>query len=108
MTGSVGRVGAADNAMMESTIGLYKTELVHTRTWASVAELEAATDAWVAWFNIRGCVPPWGLGAPRSSRKGMLSSTARYCGLREERVSTNAYSGVFGRLFRLFPAGESD
>lgn len=52
IAGSIGRVGTAhDNAMMESTIGLYKTELVHDRWWVSIAELEAATAAWVAWFN---------------------------------------------------------
>ena len=52
IAGSIGRVGTAhDNAMMESTIGLYKTELVHERWWVSIAELEAATAAWVAWFN---------------------------------------------------------
>ena len=52
--GSVGRVGTAyDNALIESTIGLYKTELIHRRGigWDSRQELEAATARWVAWFN---------------------------------------------------------
>lgn len=32
ITGSIGTVGdALDNALMESTIGLYKTELTHKR-----------------------------------------------------------------------------
>ena len=54
IAGSVGRVGTAyDNALMESTIGLYKTELVHRRAtgWDSREELELATARWVAWFN---------------------------------------------------------
>jgi putative transposase len=54
MAGSIGRVGTAyDNALMESTIGLYKAELIHCaqRTWTSRQEIETATTAWVAWFN---------------------------------------------------------
>ncbi len=52
--GSVGSVGTAyDNALIESTIGLYKTELVHRRRigWDARQDLEAATARWVAWFN---------------------------------------------------------
>lgn len=51
---SVGRTGTAlDNAAMETTIGLYKTELIRTRRWASRQEIETATSAWVQWFNER-------------------------------------------------------
>lgn len=53
---SIGTVGdALDNALMESTIGLYKTELVrrHRRTWSGAAELERETADWVHWFNSR-------------------------------------------------------
>ena len=52
--GSIGRVGTAyDNALMESTIGLYKTELIYAdrRAWTSKQEVETATTAWVNWFN---------------------------------------------------------
>jgi len=51
---SIGRVGTAyDNALIESTIGLYKTELVHRRAygWDGREDLELATTRWVAWFN---------------------------------------------------------
>jgi putative transposase len=52
---SVGTVGdALDNALMESTIGLYKTELVEhnrTRSWSGAAELERETASWVHWYN---------------------------------------------------------
>ena len=51
---SIGTVGdALDNALMESTIGLYKTELIdrHPRTWTGPAEVETATADWVHWFN---------------------------------------------------------
>ena len=42
---SIGTVGdALDNALMESTIGLYKTELIdrHPRTWTGPGEVETA------------------------------------------------------------------
>jgi len=52
----MGRVGSAyDNALMESTIGLYKPELIHPqqqlRVWNSRQEVETGTAAWVQWFN---------------------------------------------------------
>jgi putative transposase len=67
IAGSIGSVGdALDNALMESTIGLFKTELVdrHDRSWTGRNELERATAEWVHWFNTTrlhsalGCVPP--------------------------------------------------
>jgi putative transposase len=52
---SVGTVGdALDNALMESTIGLYKTELVdhdRARSWSGAAELERETAGWIHWYN---------------------------------------------------------
>ncbi|MFG1682906.1 IS3 family transposase [Nonomuraea sp. NPDC049269] len=50
---SIGTVGdALDNALMESQIGLYKTELIKPRgPWRSLAEVELATAEWVEWFN---------------------------------------------------------
>lgn len=53
--GSIGSVGdALDNALMESTIGLYKTELIdldHSRRWTGRNEVERETADWVRWFN---------------------------------------------------------
>ncbi|WUE12981.1 integrase core domain-containing protein [Nonomuraea sp. NBC_00507] len=41
-----------DNALMESQIGLYKTELIKPRgPWRSLADVELATAEWVDWFN---------------------------------------------------------
>ena len=37
---------------MESTIGLYKTELIKPRRpWRSLAQVELATAEWVDWHN---------------------------------------------------------
>ena len=64
---SVGSRGDSyDNALAESIIGLYKTELVRNRgPWRSLDDLEFATLEWVDWFNHRrlhhtniGSAPP--------------------------------------------------
>ncbi|GHI01721.1 putative transposase for insertion sequence element IS986/IS6110 [Streptomyces cellostaticus] len=63
---SIGSVGdALDNALMESQIGLYKTELIKPRKpWHGLADVELATAEWVDWFNNQrlhtatGDIPP--------------------------------------------------
>jgi putative transposase len=52
---SIGTVGdALDNALAESTIGLYKTELIKPRgPWHNMREVDVATAAWVDWYNNR-------------------------------------------------------
>ena len=51
---SIGTVGdALDNALMESTIGLYKTELIDfdDHSWTGARDVETATAEWVHWYN---------------------------------------------------------
>jgi putative transposase len=63
---SIGSVGdALDNALMESAIGLYKTELIKRRgPWRTLTDVELATAEWTDWYNNRrlhgeiGHVPP--------------------------------------------------
>jgi putative transposase len=63
---SIGTVGdALDNALMESTIGLYKTELIKKNgPWKTLADVELATAGYVDWYNNRrlhtaiGGIPP--------------------------------------------------
>ncbi|NNG21293.1 IS3 family transposase [Naumannella sp. ID2617S] len=52
---STGAVGSShDNALAESIIGPYKTELVKARRpWKGFDDLEIATAEWVDWFNHR-------------------------------------------------------
>ena len=51
---SVGSVGDAyDNAMAESFVDSFKTELIKDRVWHSNTKLELAIIEWVAWFNTR-------------------------------------------------------
>jgi transposase InsO family protein len=60
ITPSVGSVGDSyDNALAETIIGLYKTELIRQRgPWKNIEEVEFATLSWVDWFNKIGDVPP--------------------------------------------------
>ena len=58
LAGSVGSVGDAyDNALAETTIGLYKTECTRagspfrTGPIRTLADLEEITSAWVHWYN---------------------------------------------------------
>lgn len=52
MLGSIGSVGDAyDNAMAESFVDTFKTELIADRVWRTRTQLELAIVEWVAWFN---------------------------------------------------------
>jgi putative transposase len=63
---SIGSVDDAyDNALMESTIGLLKTELIKPRRpWKTLSQAELATAEWVDWYCHRrlhgeiGRIPP--------------------------------------------------
>ena len=63
---SIGSVGdPIDNAVAESSIGLFKTELIATRgPWRTIDDVELATLEYIDWFNHRrlhgsaGDLPP--------------------------------------------------
>jgi putative transposase len=62
---SIGTVGDAyDNAMAESFVDSFKTELIADRVWQSRSQLELAIVSYVAWFNTQrlhstlGDIPP--------------------------------------------------
>ena len=59
---SVGSVGDSyDNALAESVIGLYKTELIRQRgPWKDRDQVEYATLEYVDWFNHRRLLEPIG------------------------------------------------
>lgn len=63
---SVGSVGDSyDNALAESVIGLYKTELIHKRApWRTRDQVEYATLEYVDWFNHRRLLEPIGHKPP--------------------------------------------
>ena len=62
---SIGSVGDAyDNALAESFVDTFKTELIRDRVWRNRSQLELAIVEYVAWFNTErlhtslGGVPP--------------------------------------------------
>jgi transposase InsO family protein len=59
---SVGSVGDSyDNALAETVIGLFKTEVIHRRgPWRSFEAVEYATLEWADWFNHRRLLEPIG------------------------------------------------
>ncbi len=59
---SVGSPGDSfDNALAETIIGLYKTELIRRRDpWRGLDEVGYATLEWVDWFNHRRLLEPIG------------------------------------------------
>lgn len=65
LLGSTGSVGDAfDNAMAESFVDSFKTELIADRVWRTRSQLELAIVEWAGWYNHRrlhgelGDIPP--------------------------------------------------
>jgi putative transposase len=80
---SVGSRGDSyDNALAETIIGLYKTELIRRRgPWKGLDDVEYATLEWVDWFNHRRLLEPIGDLPPAEFeaaywRKEKLSNSA--------------------------------
>ena len=70
ITPSIGSVGDAyDNSLMETIIGLYKTECIRTTVfhqgpYRTLGDVEFATAAWVDWFNHRRLHGSLGMRSP--------------------------------------------
>jgi transposase InsO family protein len=76
---SVGSVGDSyDNALAETIIGLYKTEVIHHRgPWRNLEAVEYATLEWVDWFNHRRLLEPIGNVPPVELEAAYHQSTSR-------------------------------
>lgn len=76
---SVGTAGDSyDNALAESIIGLYKTEVInHQGPWETIGQVEAATGQWAGWYNRKRLMGPIGNRPPaeyeQAWRDGTLS-----------------------------------
>jgi putative transposase len=73
---SVGSRGDSyDNALAESIIGLYKTEVIRRRgPWRSIDAVEFATLEWVDWFNNRRLLEPIGNVPPAEFERAYYRS----------------------------------
>ena len=74
-TSSVGSRGDSyDNALAESVIGLFKTELIRNKgPWKGLDDLEIATLEWVDWWNHRRLLRPIGLIPPAEAEAAFYS-----------------------------------
>ena len=63
---SVGSRGDSyDNALAETVIGLFKTEVIHRDgPWRGLDDVEYATLEWVAWYNTQRLMEPLGYLPP--------------------------------------------
>ena len=67
---SIGTVGDAfDNALMETIIGLFKTECIrttvfHAGAYKTIADVEFAVAGWVDWYNHRRLHSSLGMTTP--------------------------------------------
>jgi transposase InsO family protein len=63
---SVGSRGDSyDNALAETVIGLYKTEVIRQAgPWRGLDDVEYATLEWVAWYNTQRLLEPLGYRPP--------------------------------------------
>jgi transposase InsO family protein len=84
LAASVGSVGDAyDNALAETTIGLYKTECTRngspfrTGPIVTLADLEQATSAWVHWYNSQRLMHRLGRRPPAEAEAGYYQQAAR-------------------------------
>ena len=74
---SVGSVGDSyDNALAETIIGLYKTEVIHCRG-RHLQAVEYATLEWVDWFNHRRLLEPIGNVPPAELEATYYLSTSQ-------------------------------
>jgi putative transposase len=73
---SVGSVGDSyDNALAESIIGLFKTEVIRRfGPWKSLEAVEFATLEWVDWFNNRRLLEPIGNTQPAEAEARYYAS----------------------------------
>ncbi len=83
--GSIGSVGDAyDNAMAESFVDTFKTELIADRVWRTRTQLELAIVEWVAWFNTDrlheslGDLPPVEFEALHAARIAAITANGSF------------------------------
>ena len=76
---SVGSRGDSyDNALAETIIGLYKTELIRPRgPWRNLEDIELATLEWVWWFNHHRLFEPHGHIPPAEYEELLLFESER-------------------------------
>jgi putative transposase len=91
---SVGSRGDSyDNALAESIIGLFKTEVIQRKgPWRHLEAVEFATLTWVDWFNTRRLLEPIGY-VPPAEYEAQYYALASQGGARRHPDPDNASAG---------------
>jgi transposase InsO family protein len=72
------KIVSYDNALAESVIGLYKTELIRNRgPWRGLDQVEFATLEWVDWWNHRRLLEPIGMIPPAEKETNYYRQTTQ-------------------------------
>jgi hypothetical protein len=103
---SVGSVGDSyDNALAETVIGLFKTEMIRRRgPWRHAEAVEFATLEWVDWFNHRRLLEPIGNIPPAEAE---ARYHAQIAGQENAEISSILGSGL-GKICPVLGVGQVD
>ena len=100
---SIGTVGDAYvNALMESVIGLFKTELIRTTIfhhgpYRNAADVEWATAGWVDWWNNRRLHSSLENQTPKSSSTSSTRLSTENCDPYRSGTEPGCFTGMTGR-----------
>jgi hypothetical protein len=116
MESSVGSIGDfCDNALAESVVGLYKTEVIRREgPWQCLDDVEFATLDWVGWYNDKRLLEPIEDIPPaefeqmyyQSQRSGLVEARLNKNGLRKTRSGSEDRLSLLWRAER--PADSVD
>lgn len=68
-----------DNALAESIIGLFKTEVINFfGPWKSVGQVEWETLRWVSWYNNERLHSAIGYTTPQEAEEGFYESMSSH------------------------------
>jgi transposase InsO family protein len=78
--------GVADNALMESIIGLFKTEYIrttvlHPGAYKTIADVEFAAAGWVDWYNHRRLHSSLNMPASRVRERSLQLRPRTWCAI---------------------------
>jgi hypothetical protein len=87
------------NALAESIIGLFKTEVIQRKgPWRHLEAVEFATLTWVDWFNTRRLLEPIGYVPPAEYEAHYYAQTSRGAARRQPDPNTEVDATADERL----------
>jgi putative transposase len=107
---SVGSRGDSyDNALAESIIGLFKTEVIQRKgPWRHLEAVEFATLTWVDWFNTRRLLAPLGYVPPAEHEANYYAQASTGGARRQPHPNTELNATADDRLQDVLPPSVDD